>query len=52
MLGLEVGARYHFATYGMWGYGLNASATAADALALRYLPLTPAGASIAYHVEN
>ncbi|MEX3691292.1 hypothetical protein AB3X91_06965 [Paraburkholderia sp. BR14263] len=28
------------------------SATAADALALRFLPLTPALTSIAYHVEN
>lgn len=34
------------------GIGLIASATAADALALRYLPLTPAFTSIAYHVKN
>jgi len=41
-LGLEVGARYNFSTYGLWGYGLVSSATAADAmaLALRFIPLT------------
>lgn len=41
-LGLEVGLRYRATTYGLWGYGLISSATAADALtlALRYLPLT------------
>lgn len=41
-LGLQVGLRYRITTYGLWGYGLISSATAADALAmaLRYLPLT------------
>ncbi|WP_254226680.1 AraC family transcriptional regulator ligand-binding domain-containing protein [Burkholderia glumae] len=33
-LGFEVGLRYHFSAYGVWGYGLIASATARDALAL------------------
>ena len=41
-LGLEVGMRYNFASYGLWGLGLVSSATAADALALalRFIPLT------------
>lgn len=41
-LGLEVGARYQFSTFGMWGYGIVSSATlgAALDLALRFLPLT------------
>lgn len=41
-LGLQAGLRYRITTYGLWGYGLISSATAADALAmaLRYLPLT------------
>jgi len=41
-LGLEVGMRYNFASYGLWGLGLISSATAGDAmaLALRFLPLT------------
>ena len=34
-LGLEVGMRYNFASYGLWGLGLVSSATAGDALALR-----------------
>jgi AraC-like DNA-binding protein len=41
-LGLEVGMRYNFASYGLWGLGLISSATAGDALALalRFIPLT------------
>ncbi|WP_420958865.1 AraC family transcriptional regulator [Burkholderia gladioli] len=52
-LGLEVGLRYHFSTYGVWGYGLIASATARDALALamRFLPLTYAFTVITYREE-
>ncbi|MDQ5925809.1 MAG: araC/xylS-type protein [Pseudomonadota bacterium] len=42
MLGLEVGFRYGFTTYGIWGYGLISSATVGDALnlAMRFMPLT------------
>ncbi|NBF09974.1 AraC family transcriptional regulator [Pseudomonas sp. Fl4BN1] len=52
-LGYEVGARYHFSSYGLFGYGLISSATPADALslALRFLPLTYAFASISYRLE-
>jgi AraC-like DNA-binding protein len=52
-LGFEVGLRYHFSAYGVWGYGLIASATARDALALamRFLPLTYAFAVITYREE-
>lgn len=41
-LGLEVGLRYNFASYGLWGLGLISSATVGDALALalRFIPLT------------
>lgn len=41
-LGLEVGVRYNFASYGLWGLGLISCATVADALtmALRFIPLT------------
>lgn len=41
-LGLEVGLRCHFSTFGMWGYGLVSSATLGEAVdrALRYLGLT------------
>lgn len=41
-LGLEVGMRYNFASYGLWGLGLISSATAGEALALalRFIPLT------------
>lgn len=41
-LGLEVGMRYNFASYGLWGLGLISSATAGDAMAmaLRFIPLT------------
>ncbi|HYD95876.1 MAG TPA: AraC family transcriptional regulator [Noviherbaspirillum sp.] len=50
-LGFLAGARYHFSTYGIWGYGVVSSPTAADALALalRFLPLTYAFARIGYH---
>lgn len=53
-LGLQVGLRYHFSTYGMWGYGLISSATVGDAiaLALRFIPLTYAFTVIAYHEED
>ncbi|WP_420956141.1 AraC family transcriptional regulator [Burkholderia gladioli] len=52
-LGFEVGLRYHFSAYGVWGYGLIASATARDALALamRFLPLTYAFTVITYREE-
>ncbi|AFQ51526.1 AraC family transcriptional regulator [Burkholderia cepacia] len=52
-LGFEVGQRYHFSAYGVWGYGLIASATARDALALamRFLPLTYAFTVITYREE-
>ncbi|MBI5924546.1 MAG: AraC family transcriptional regulator [Aquabacterium sp.] len=41
-LGLEVGMRYNFASYGLLGLGLISCATAGDALAfaLRFIPLT------------
>lgn len=47
-LGLEVGLQYGFTTYGIWGYGLVASATVGEALglALRFLPLTYAFAQV------
>jgi AraC-like DNA-binding protein len=53
-LGLELGVRYHFSAYGVWGYGLISSATAGDAmaLALRFLPLTYAFTVITYHEEE
>lgn len=53
-LGLEVGTRYNFSTYGLWGYGLVSSATAADALALalRFIPLTFAFSLIAARQEG
>lgn len=53
-LGFEVGRRYHFSAYGVWGYGLIASATAREALALalRFLPLTFAYTVITYREEG
>jgi AraC-like DNA-binding protein len=53
-LGFEAGGRYRFSAYGVWGYGLIASATARDALtlALRFLPLTYAFAVITYREEG
>lgn len=49
-LGLRVGLSYHLSAYGLLGYGMLSSATAADALGLarRFLPLTYAFTSIAY----
>jgi len=53
-LGLEMGLRYNFASYGFWGLGLVSSATAADALALalRFIPLTFAFCQISSAVEG
>ncbi|NKF22106.1 AraC family transcriptional regulator [Solimonas marina] len=53
-LGLGLGLRYGFTCYGFWGYGLIASATAADALALalRHLPLTYAFTHISSQREG
>lgn len=52
--GLEVGLRYRFSTYGLWGFGFISSATVADALslALRFLPLTYAFTLISFHEES
>lgn len=53
-LGLDVGMRYNFASYGLWGLGLISSATAADALALalRFIPLTFAFCRISGSVDG
>jgi len=53
-LGMEVGLRYSFSTYGIWGLGLVSSATAADAmsLALRSMPLAYAFSLIAVHEDG
>lgn len=53
-LGLEVGMRYNFASYGLWGLGLVSSATAGDALALalRFIPLTFAFCRISGGLEG
>ncbi|CRM08317.1 Urease operon transcriptional activator [Pseudomonas sp. 31 R 17] len=53
-LGFEVGTRYHFSTYGLFGYGLISSATVGDALALalRFLPLTYAFTVVAYEEQG
>ncbi|RZI83751.1 MAG: AraC family transcriptional regulator [Rubrivivax sp.] len=53
-LGLEVGMRYNFASYGLWGLGLLSSATAGDALALalRFIPLTFAFCRISGSMEG
>lgn len=53
-LGLEVGMRYNFASYGFWGLGLLSSATAADALALalRFIPLTFAYCHISSSLDD
>ncbi|WP_237881112.1 AraC family transcriptional regulator [Pseudomonas sp. PGPR40] len=53
-LGFEVGTRYHFSTYGLFGYGLISSATTGDALALalRFLPLTYAFTVISYEEQG
>lgn len=49
-LGFELGRQYDFATFGIWGDGLLASATVAEAVAfaLRFLPLTYAFTAIAF----
>ena len=53
-LGLEVGMRYNFSSYGFWGLGLVSSATAADALtlALRFVPLTFAYCHISSSLDD
>ncbi|CAM3253238.1 MULTISPECIES: AraC family transcriptional regulator [Sphingomonas] len=53
-LGIEVGQRYRFSTYGLWGYGLISSATGLDAisLALRFLSLTYAYCAISFHQDE
>lgn len=53
-LGMAVGLRYSFSTYGIWGLGLVSSATAAQALALamRSMPLAYAFSLIAFHEEG
>lgn len=53
-MGLEVGTRYNFASYGLWGLGLLSSATAGDALALalRFIPLTFAFCRISGSLEG
>lgn len=53
-LGLEVGLRYRFSTFGLWGYGLVCSATLGEALerALRFIPLTYAYSAIERHVDR
>ena len=52
-LGLEVGMRYHFSVYGVWGYGLVSSRSGLDALnlAVRFLPLTFAYTAITVRRE-
>ena len=53
-LGIEVGQRYRFSTYGLWGYGLISSATGLEAisLALRFLSLTYAYCAISFHQDE
>jgi AraC-like DNA-binding protein len=53
-LGLEVGLRYRFSTFGLWGYGLVCSATLAEALerALRFIQLTYAYSAIEHAVDG
>jgi len=53
-LGLRLGLRYHFSSYGFWGYGVISSATIKDAIemALRLLPLTYAFTMISLEVEG
>lgn len=47
-LGLDVGLRCHFSSFGMWGYGIISSSTLNEAVdkALRYLDLTFAYSAI------
>jgi AraC-like DNA-binding protein len=51
LLGLEVGLRYGFTTYGVWGLALMSSATVGDALslALRFQKLTSAFTKVEIH---
>lgn len=53
-LGLEVGLRYRFSTFGLWGYGLICSATLGEALerALRFIQLTYAYSVIEHVVDG
>lgn len=53
-LGMEIGWRYNFSVYGLWGYGLISSATVGEgvALALRYLPLTFAFCDINFQMDK
>lgn len=53
-LGLQLGARYHFSTYGIWGYGLISSETVQEALrhALRFIPLSYAFTRITTYEEG
>ena len=49
-LGLELGARYRYSIYGIWGFGVISSATLGEAIerALRFLPLTYAFTEITF----
>ena len=53
-LGFDVGTRYHYSAYGLFGYGLVSSATTGDALtlALRFLPLTYAFTVVTYQEQG
>lgn len=53
-LGVDVGLRYSFSTYGVWGLGLLSSATARAALqlALRSMPLTYAYCLLTFHEQG
>jgi AraC-like DNA-binding protein len=53
-VGLELGSRYHFSSFGVFGYALVTSATGADALAfaMRYLPLTFAFTDISVSADE
>lgn len=53
-LGLDIGLRCHFSTFGMWGYGLVSCATLGEAvdMALRYIHLTFAYSVIEKVVRN
>lgn len=53
-LGLEVGMRYNFASYGLLGLGLISCATAGEAMAfaLRFIPLTFAFCRITGHLDG
>lgn len=53
-MGMELGWRYSFSVYGLWGYGLISSATVGEsiALALRYLPLTFVFGDVHYSISG